>query len=162
MQGAHAQSPPDYKYKPSSAQSTRQILDKFSASSAHPCNPSDYPATNISQSPTAAPFHPHPFRRSSTNYAEAEARARSSRTSQSPPAPPLQDVSESGQRRESVEATSTGKATGGWMPRYSRKMSWNQEDMKREVQMKTVKAGEDSKVGAGFSEQESAQAKVDG
>jgi hypothetical protein len=152
---------PSYAYISSSAQSTRQLLESTSTSDA---------ALNYtSTSPTSsdAPTRLSPGRRSSTtNYANADARARAAivtaESSTAGPAPQTSDGSK-GEKSDGHADTDAGATTAreraanianiGWRPRLARTHSWNRQDLKHELQMSLLldeRAG--AGLGLGFSE----------
>jgi len=121
----------NYQYTPSSAQSTRQLLDSTSPST--------------SSNPNEIHFRP----RRSSNYAEAEARARAA------VAEIHASMAEGGgtqglrNEKENADTASSGNPSASWRPKPGRKQSRNEQDFKREMHMSTVtEAGK----GAGFTE----------
>jgi hypothetical protein len=132
---AETQPQPNYQYTPSSAQSTRQLLDSTSPST--------------SSNPNEIPFRPQIFTRKSSNYAEADARARAAVAEIH--ASMVEGGSTQGLRKEkeNADTASSGNPSASWRPKPGRKQSWNQQDFKREMHMSTVtEAGK----GAGFTE----------
>jgi hypothetical protein len=123
-----------YKYTPSSARSTRQILDSTSISTSSP-------SQSTASDPSELSFRPQNYTRKSSNYAEADAHARaalaesSSNTNTAPENVGGDDI---GKGEENTANAGRGTGGVGWKPRYGRMQSWNQQDMKRELQMSGV------------------------
>jgi hypothetical protein len=126
---------PNYRYTPSSAQSTRQILDSTSPS----------PSTN----PNEEPFRPQNLRRKSSNYAEADAKARAA-IAETLTSTAQGDITEviMGDE-ESTETADVTSPSASWRPKPGRKQSWSQQDFKREMHMSAVA---DAGIGHGFTE----------
>lgn len=131
---AETQPPPNYRYTPPSAQSTRQLLDSTSPST--------------STNPNEVPFQPQNLTRRSSNYAEADARARAAvaETHESKAGDGTQEVRKD---EENTDTAGTVSPSASWRPKHGRKQSWNQEDFKREMHMSTVA---DAGKGYGFTE----------
>jgi hypothetical protein len=121
---ADTQHQPNYQYTPSSSQSTRQILDSTSSTT--------------STSPDEVPWRPQNLTRKSSNYAEADARARAALADAHTSAAKGNASDEVMKEKGESEPVGTGSASASWKPRYGRKQSWNQQDFKREMHMATV------------------------
>jgi hypothetical protein len=134
---AETQPQPNYRYIPSSAQSTRQILDSTS------------PSTSTSTNPNEVPFRPQNFTRKSSNYAEADARARAAVAEMHTSIAQGDDTQEVGKDKENTDAAAPVSPSTSWRPKYGRKQSWSQQDFKREMHMSTVA---DAGKGHGFTE----------
>jgi hypothetical protein len=132
---AETQPQPNYQYTPSSAQSTRQLLDSTSPSTS----------SNLNE----IPFQPQTFTRKSSNYAEADARARAAVVEIHALMTEGGGTQELRNEKENADTASSGNPSASWRPKPGRKQSWNQQDFKREMHMSTVaEAGK----GAGFTE----------
>jgi hypothetical protein len=85
-------------------------------------------------------------RRKSSNYADAVAAASASRFLSQPSGslPQGDDAAENSQ--EEAEGAPGGAAVG-WKPKVGRKQSWNQQDLKRAMQMSVMSESQ----GPGFS-----------
>lgn len=134
---AETRAQPNYQYTPPSAKSTRQILESTSPST--------------SSNPNEAPFRPQNLTSKSSNYAEADARARAAVAEMH--ASMTEGGSTQGVRKEmeDTDTTGSGNPSTSWRPKAGRKQSWNQQDFKREMHMTTVA---DAGNGAGFTEAE--------
>jgi hypothetical protein len=141
---ADTQSQLNYRYTPSSAQSTRQILD----SSPTP-SPSNSTSAFTKPTTTTAAFRPAPLtRQKSHNYADADALSRS-KTAESTHG----EKAAGDGRRDHDGGREEGGAAVGWRPKYGRKQSWSQQDLKRELQMSVMSDGGGGKeTKGGFSE----------
>lgn len=134
MADSDIQSQSNYKYTPSSSQSTRQILESTS-----PTNTPHIPLTS------------RPSKSSSSNYADADARARAAITQFTQT---QNNDSESGRNKmDDKNPTSAGVSSVNWRPKVGRKQSWSQQDLKREMQMSVV-MDEGAGLGHGFTETE--------
>jgi hypothetical protein len=132
---AETQPQPNYQYTPSSAQSTRQLLDSTS------------PSTSIN--PNDVPFRPQNPTRKSSNYAEADARARAAVAETHTSYAQGDGTKGVRNEKENTDTAGSGNPSASWWPKSGRKQSWNQEDFKRAMHMSTVAdAGE----GPGFTE----------
>jgi hypothetical protein len=132
---AETQPQPNYRYTPSSAQSTRQLLESSSPST--------------SSNPNEVTFRPQNLTRKTSNYAEADARARAA------VAETHASITEGGstggttKENDNTGAAISGNPSASWRPKAGRKQSWSQQDFKREMHMSTVA---DVGKGAGFTE----------
>lgn len=132
---AATQPQPNYRYTPSSAQSTRQLLEATS------------PAASSNSS--EVPFRPQNLTRKSSNYAEADARARAAVAETHTSKAGESDAQGARNEKQNTDAAGSGNPSASWRPKAGRKQSWNQQDFKREMHMSTVaEAGK----GAGFTE----------
>jgi hypothetical protein len=134
---AETQPQPDYRYTPSSAQSTRQLLDSTS------------PSTSTSTNPNEAPFRLQILTRKSSNYAEADARARAAAAETHTSTAQGDGIEGIRKDNENEDAAGATSPSTSWRPKAGRKQSWSQEDFKREMHMSTVA---DAGKGHGFTE----------
>jgi hypothetical protein len=154
---------PNYAYIHPSAQSTRQILESTPTTgpSSAPLNftTTSTSSTTAAAAPGAASedarAHARPTitqRASTTNYADADARARAAIAADQHTDIPQGDRPRD-ERPDTAAREQAAGSTGsiGWRPRFGRKQSWNQQDMKHELQMSVV-MNEGAGRGPGFSE----------
>jgi len=147
---SHPQS--SYNYVPSSAASTRQVLE------SRPSNPPKAWSSTLPSATTSSGeevFRPQVFQRRSSNYADADAAARivhamqlhdTSTAPATDSAPSKYKGDEATETSPNTAASSAGIGTG-WKPQLGRAQSWNRQDLRRLMQMKTVP----SDTGPGYS-----------
>jgi hypothetical protein len=121
---AEAQSHLNYRYTPSSAQSTRQLLDSTSPST--------------STNPNEVPFWPQSLTRKSSNYAEADARARAAVAETHTSKAEGEGIHGVREDKENINTADAVSPSASWRPKHGRKQSWSQQDFKREMHMSTV------------------------
>jgi hypothetical protein len=129
-----------YKYTPSSAHATRQVLE------------SSEPTSSKTSDPKSADFRPQVFRRKSTNYADADAAARATLAESAQSSVPQEDSPADGRVvEENKNETGTGGGSVNWKPKFGRTQSWNQQDLRRSMQMSLVSDGGEKTL-PGFTE----------
>jgi hypothetical protein len=95
------------------------------------------------------PIRPQNRRRKSSNYAEADARARAAVAEIHASNTQGDDAQGVREEKQNTDTADTVSPSASWRPKYGRKQSWNQQDFKREMHMSTVAdAGKDH----GFTE----------
>lgn len=150
MSGQPAPTSGAYNHPTAAGQATRQIIDSpltplsiipLTPAAELPILPSS--TKNTSQDPSSANFKPQVFRRSSTNYEDADAAARQAKGAPQQHSLEQTDVSDGGRRQDNdkmEERRDSGVAGAalGWKPQYGRTQSWDKQDWKHALQMGEV------------------------